>query len=135
MKTKLEFEDISRRLRQCDLPVADCVAGVLEGGLVPACLAAHQLGAPLRLVPVNYRDEENRPRPGAPRLTAPMRPLPDGCRRVLLVDDVSVSGKTLDFAKKQLADCEITTLVMKGLGDIVLFPEIEDCVLWPWKQG
>jgi hypothetical protein len=33
-----------------------------------------------------------------------------------------------------LAGHEVTTLVMKGKADYVLFPEVRTCVQWPWKE-
>ena len=53
--------------------------------------------------------------------------------KILLVDDVGVSGETLKLAGEHLKNFEITTMVMKGSGDIVLFPEISTCVNWPWN--
>jgi hypoxanthine phosphoribosyltransferase len=55
--------------------------------------------------------------------------------RVLLVDDVSVTGKTLNRVKALLKGYTVYTLVMKGKGDFVLFPEVGTCVQWPWKDN
>ena len=55
-------------------------------------------------------------------------------KRILLVDDVSVSGKTMNAALEQLEGLNVRTLAMKGKADFVLFPEIKDCVKWPWKS-
>lgn len=55
-------------------------------------------------------------------------------KRILLVDDVSVSGKTLQTAKELLSGHIVTTFTLKGKADLVLFPEIGDCVKWPWKS-
>jgi len=49
------------------------------------------------------------------------------------VDDVSVTGKTLEKAKEVLGENKILTLVLKGRADLVLFPELEHCVKWPWS--
>jgi hypoxanthine phosphoribosyltransferase len=54
-------------------------------------------------------------------------------KQMLLVDDVSVSGKTLNEALRYFEGLQIKTLTMKGRADYVLFPEIQDCVKWPWK--
>lgn len=59
-------------------------------------------------------------------------PLEKGSK-ILLVDDVSVTGKTLEKVKKELYGYEVTTLVFKGKADHVLFPEIRTCVEWPWN--
>ena len=56
-----------------------------------------------------------------------------GVTRILLVDDVSVSGQTLQAARELLMDYEVTTFVLKSKADLVAFPEIGECVVWPWK--
>jgi uncharacterized protein len=129
-KVALGFDEIAARLAAFDLPEVDLVVGVARGGTVPAGLLAYRLGVPLTLVRINYRDPDHRPQRPRPELLSPA-PLPTG-RRVLLVDDVSVSGATLDVAKALLAGNDVTTLVLKGRGDHVVFPEVGSCVVWPW---
>ena len=131
-KVSLSFTEISRRLRALQLPPADHVIGIGRGGIVPAAMLAHQLGLPMTVLSLNYRDDANQPRYEAPQRLAPLPDLPAGAR-LLLVDDVSVTGRTLDAAKALLPDHPITTVVLKGKGDHVLFPEVPECVLWPWR--
>jgi hypoxanthine phosphoribosyltransferase len=134
-KTPLSFLQISRRLRACQLPEVDLVIGIATGGTVPASLAAYQLGCDLLMAHVNYRDEQNKPRYDDPLLLRmPDLPTSTGLR-VLLVDDVSVTGKTLNRVKALLKGYTVYTLVMKGKGDFVLFPEVGTCVQWPWKDN
>ncbi len=128
----ITFEEISRRLHAYQMPKVDCVAGILAGGLVPATLLAHQLKVLLVFLSINYRDENNNPRYDRPALLSTKGKLPSE-GKVLLVDDVSVSGQTLQVAKEQLNGCQVSTLVLKGKADHVIFPEIENCVNWPWK--
>ncbi len=130
-KVVLNLLEIRTRLEQLELPEIDLVVGIATGGSVPASLVAYKLNRPLSLVQLNYRAEDNTPQRSKPLLQAPFQP-PE-VRRVLLVDDVSVSGRTLGVARALLPHCEVTTLVMKGRADVVLFPEIERCVSWPWK--
>jgi hypoxanthine phosphoribosyltransferase len=130
-KVPIEFDAIVARLTAFDLPEVDLVVGVASGGTVPAGLIAYRLGVPLTLLRINYRDGANRPQRPRPELLSPA-PLPTG-RRILLVDDVSVSGATLDFAKELLAGNVVSTLVLKGRGDHVAFPEVGSCVVWPWS--
>lgn len=132
-KVALDFVEIGARLKRCALPEVDRVVGIGSGGVVPAALLAYKLERPLTILSINYRDRDNQPRYETPKLLTPIR-LPTEDKKLLLVDDVSVSGKTLAVAKEQLMGYEITTLVMKGQGDIVLFPEIAACVQWPWQE-
>lgn len=133
-KVALDFVEIRRRLRQCTLPDVDRVVGIGSGGIVPAALAAYELDRPLTILSINFRAPDNQPRYEQPQLLGEIK-LAANDQQLLLVDDVSVSGKTLALAKQLLADRHITTLVMKGEADIVLFPEIDECVQWPWKEA
>jgi uncharacterized protein len=129
----LSFIEISDRLRSMSLPETDLVIGIGTGGIVPAGLVAFHLGCELQIITLNYRDENNTPRYENPViLNMPEMPSLQG-KRILLVDDVSVSGKTLNQALLQFEGLQIKTLTMKGKADFVLFPEIKDCVKWPWK--
>ncbi len=135
LKRDLGFQEIKQHLDAVDLPDVDLVVGIHSGGKVAAALIAWKLGCPLTMIHINYRDETNTPRYETPRLLAdPFFP-PD-CKRILLVDDVAVSGKTLELAKTQLPADEVTTLVLKGQAgsaDIVVFTDIPTCVNWPWN--
>ena len=131
-KAELSMEEISRRIASAELPEFDIVVGIATGGLVPASLIAYKTLKPLRILKLNYRDEQNNPVSEEPRL---LSDLPDDLRNkiILLVDDVSVSGKTFEKAKSLLEGNQIITFVMKGKGDYVMFPEVSTCVKWPWK--
>jgi hypoxanthine phosphoribosyltransferase len=132
-KIRLELPQIKARLKAQVLPDVDAVIGISTGGTAPAALVAYELDKPLYTLTINYRAEDNKPQRQEPQL---LEPLPNDLpKRLLLVDDVSVSGKTLELAKKLLNNYNITTLVFKGKADIVLFPEIKPCVHWPWKAS
>jgi len=132
-KQPLSLKSIKERLLQFTIPETDLVLGIGRGGIEPAKLVAEKTGKPLLLVAVNYRDDENIPQRNAPVILENLIiPFEKGSR-ILLVDDVSVSGKTLETVKKKLRDYQVITLVFKGKADYVLFPEINTCVEWPWK--
>jgi hypoxanthine phosphoribosyltransferase len=128
----ISFVDISAALDKFILPDVDFVIGIAEGGLVPASLAAYKLGRELKTIKINLRDENNNPRYENPKV---LQRLNEEIRnkKILLVDDVSVTGKTLEAAKSLFPNNAITTFAMKGKADLVLFPEIKECVNWPWK--
>lgn len=129
----VSFTEISTRLKLMALPETDLVIGIGTGGIVPASLVAFHLGCELQIITLNYRDENNTPRYESPVIVnMPEMPSLQG-KRMLLVDDVSVSGKTLNEALRHFEGLQIKTLTMKGKADFVLFPEIKDCVKWPWK--
>lgn len=128
----LSFKEFSERFKKVKLPEVDLVVGIARGGIVPASLAAYVLGSELKIVCINYRDDNNSPQRSEPALLKEFEGI--ASKNILLVDDVSVSGKTVDFAKNLLEGNNVITMVMKGKGDIVLFPEIRECVNWPWKN-
>jgi uncharacterized protein len=130
---QLTFKKISHRLRSMELPETEVVIGIGTGGIVPASLVAFHLHAELKIIVLNYRDERNEPIGDNPEIIH----LPDDFdltdKRILLVDDVSVSGKTMQKGLELLAPYNVKTLTFKGKADYVLFPEIKECVQWPWK--
>lgn len=130
----IAFEIVSEKLHDTELPAADLVVGIGSGGIVPAAMTAHELRVPMVPLWLNYRDKNNKPRHSLPQLCQPFN-VPSQANHILLVDDVVVSGKTLNAAMKLLPpNVGVTTLTLKGCADIVLFPEIESCVQWPWNS-
>jgi uncharacterized protein len=129
----ISFKAISERLKEMQLPIFELVIGIGSGGIVPASLVAFHLNAELGVIVLNYRDENNSPRYEDPQVISLPAELNLAGRKILLVDDVSVSGKTLQKAREILREYDVTTLTMKGKADFVLFPEIKECVKWPWK--
>jgi len=132
--TPLSFQGIIIRLADWRFPARlDGVIGIANGGVVPAALVAQRLGLEMKVLAVNYRDEANEPRFAEPRLLAPPPDL-GSWRRVLLVDDVWVSGKSWRLAKAQLpSDIEVLPFVLKGRVDFALIRDVEGCVQWPWR--
>ena len=126
----LPFKEISKRINKLTLPYFDLVIGIADGGTVPSSLIACKLGVDLKIIKINYRDDQNKPIYDEPVILSQVK---ISGKKVLLVDDVSVSGKTFEAAIKLLQGNSITTLTLKGEADYVLFPEISECVSWPWK--
>lgn len=133
-KTVVSFAQISNAIKALKFPEVECVVGIARGGLVPAAIIAHQLGLPLHTIAVNYRDDSNRPRYAEPLLIGSEPDKAIGSTgQILLVDDVSVTGKTFQAVKALFPGRQIITLALKGKADMVLFPDIRTCVIWPWS--
>lgn len=132
--TPLAFEDIVARLRAWPFPAGlDGVVGIASGGVVPAALTAQHLGLGLKLIALNYRNEANQPRTAEPQLLAPVPDL-GHWRKILLVDDVYVSGKSWQAARALLpATTEVVPFVFKGRADFALIRDVDGCVRWPWR--
>ncbi|NTV28672.1 MAG: phosphoribosyltransferase [Candidatus Omnitrophica bacterium] len=131
--TGLDFSKIVARLRDFAFPEVDLVVGVESGGIVPASLVALRLGRPAAFISINYRDTANRPQHERPVLLKPAASI-QASGRVLLVDDVSVTGQTLALAREVIGVQDVSTFVLKGRADHVLFPELTECVEWPWNK-
>jgi len=133
-KTPLSFVEITQRFDAIELPEVDAVVGIQTGGRIPAILCSYRLKCELYMLPIHFRDPSNQPEFDEPIIFSEDFERPPAGSRILLVDDVSVSGKTMHTAKALLGDgyLSVQTLVLKGTGDIVLFPEIKGCVAWPW---
>ena len=132
-KTPLSLDQIKQRLQAYPLPKVDLVVGIAEGGRIPAQMVAGFLGKPLITVKVNFRDKDNQPHRTSPEFLEPFSLNFQKGASILLVDDVAVTGKTLEVVKEKLNDYQVLTFVFKGKADHVLFPEIKTCVTWPWK--
>ncbi len=132
--TSLAFEEIAARLARWRFPAGIAgVVGIASGGVVPAALVAQRLGVGLKVIALNYRDDANEPRFPAPML---LSTIPDvtGWRKILLVDDVFVSGSTWHAARAHLpSDVEVLPFVLKGKTDFALIRDIDGCVQWPWR--
>jgi len=130
----LSFERIMKQLEVFKLPRVHYVLAIAEGGLVPASLVALKLKVPMGMIRIRFRDSQNQILFQDPRLF--QKPgIPKGIQSVLIVDDVSVTGKSLALAKSFMAKkCKVKTMVFKGKADYVLFPELRPCVMWPWNK-
>ena len=132
--TPLSLPEILVRLDCWSFPERlDGVVGIATGGVVPAALVAQRLRLGLKVIALNYRDAANEPRFPEPRLLAAAPDL-GLWRRVLLVDDVWVSGRSWQAARAALgADREVLPFVLKGKVDWALIRDIDGCVQWPWR--
>jgi hypoxanthine phosphoribosyltransferase len=129
---KLSLKRIVSAINKYKLPDFDLVLGIAEGGMIPAVLIAGKLGCKIKLVHINFRDDQNFIKFSQPRILSKLL-LPKNIKNVLIVDDVSRSGKTLKSAKTVLKNYKSKTMVFVGKADYVLFPAIKSCVKWPWQ--
>ncbi|MFA6218105.1 MAG: phosphoribosyltransferase family protein [Candidatus Omnitrophota bacterium] len=129
---EISFEIICKMLKKISLPDCQLVVGIANGGVVPASLVACLLNRDLRIIRSQYRDENNNPCFPEPVIKNTVTVTPD-ISTILLVDDVSISGKTLSAAREVFKEYTVKTFVFRGKADFVLFPELDECVSWPWR--
>ncbi|MBU0763128.1 MAG: phosphoribosyltransferase [Candidatus Altiarchaeota archaeon] len=125
---KLSFFSIVEALNKKSFGEYDLVVGIAYGGIIPAALVSKKLNLPLFIVNASYRGEDNKPIYSKPVVAEV--PKLNG-KRILLVDDVSRTGATLETVKKKLKGNEVTTFVFNGKADISLF-NFDRCISWPW---
>ena len=131
-KIALELPELAEKIKALELPQVDVVVGIATGGIVPASLVAFHLALPLKIMQINYRAPDNKPQRPQPELLENFRL--EGQKRVLLVDDVSVTGSTFQVAKDHLKNHQVTTLAIKGKADFVLYDKLPSCILLPWRD-
>ncbi|MFC1807775.1 phosphoribosyltransferase [Candidatus Omnitrophota bacterium] len=130
---EISFRSITNRIDDLILPSFDLVIGIATGGIVPATLIAYKLGLDVRFIQLNFRGTDNKPKSEKPRLISEFN-MPPNTHSALIVDDASISGATLESARKLVGVDNTKTLVLKGSADYTLFPEVESCVKWPWRM-
>jgi hypoxanthine phosphoribosyltransferase len=127
------YAELDRVLGEMAGEAFDAIVAIAQGGIVPAALLQQELGLPLRVIGINFRDAENKPRFDDARLLEE-GPFPFTAKKLLLVDDVSRTGKTLARARAYLAGNAVKTLLLNGAADYRLF-DTEECLRMPWKRG
>ncbi len=110
------------------------VVAIANGGTVPGALVAQRLGVGLKTITMSYRNDLDEPEFALPKLVSSVPSLGDW-QRVILVDDVFLSGKSLAAARAQLPGrVEIIPFVLVGDVDFALFRQSGQSVHWPWSH-
>ncbi|MBU0468099.1 MAG: phosphoribosyltransferase domain-containing protein [Candidatus Omnitrophica bacterium] len=129
---ELSFTEVFNSLTNLNIVDVDHIVAIGQGGLIPASIVAYNLNLSLSSIHINYRDSKNSPIFEEPKLLMPFN-ISNKFRKILLVDDAVVSGKTILAAKYLLKDFDVKTMALIGNADYVVFPDIKSCVKWPWK--
>ncbi|NPV49682.1 MAG: phosphoribosyltransferase [Candidatus Methanofastidiosum sp.] len=132
-----DFHSIFYSLKEFKIPFNfDIIVGIARGGIIPSSILSFIYEKELFLLWLNLYGEGMPPERvhDKPKLMRPFDHDLSG-KRVLLVDDLSRSGETIEFAKKILKEkgaSGIKSLVLVGKGDYFL-QEFKGCVNFPWK--
>ena len=128
------FQDITARIAKWPFPEGiDGVIGIAAGGVVPAALVAQRLGVGLKTIRVTYRDEKHGTRFIEPHVASEIPGL-GLWKRVLLVDDLYLSGRSWNAARAMLpSKIEVLPFVLSGNVDFALYRDPKGCTDWPWS--
>lgn len=133
MERKVSYEEIINWINSLNFENFDIIVAVARGGLVPAAMISERTGKDLKVLWINLRGDDKKERYEKPKLLRPVDFEAKG-KRILLVDDVSKTGKTLSYAKEVLKGAkEIKTLLLSGKADYSLVPSGE-CIILPWTS-
>lgn len=125
------FEEIMQRFAEINLDEEfDMIIAIANGGLVPAGIVNQRLKLEVKVLHINFKDDNQHPRYDIPQLLQPID-FDFKDKRILLVDDRIKSGSTIVVAKQLLADAKlIKTFAVNGTADYALFNE--SCFRFPW---
>lgn len=125
------FEEIMKRFAEIEIDEAfDMIIAIANGGLVPAGILNQRLQLEVKVLHINFKDENQRPRYESPKLLQPVDFDFKG-KKILLVDDRIKSGSTIVVAKEILHEAKLVkTFAVNGNADYALFNE--SCFRFPW---
>jgi len=126
------FDEFFSRLDKIDFGKHDLIIAIGSGGIEPAKFIQKKLKIPMKVITVNYRDKSNQPKYEDAKLFE-RKEFKKKNAKILLVDDVSRTGKTLRVAKDYLKGNEIKTCLVNGKADYSFY-NLEECIKMPWKK-
>jgi len=124
------WDEFFARLDEIEFESFDLIVAISRGGVIPAAFIRQKLNIPMRIININYRDDSHAPRYEDAKLLEEKEFGLEG-EKILLVDDVSRTGATLQKAKEYLKGNEIKTCLMNGAGDYRFFHS-DACLKMPW---
>lgn len=128
---QISFKQIVNKIKKIKFEKFDVVVAIGKGGIIPASLIADKLKLDVFVLWLNFRDENNKPKYKNPKLTKKFN-IKLKSKRILIVDDVSRTGKTLEKAKNILKGNKVKAFVLNGKADYNLFNS-KECVRFPWR--
>lgn len=129
---KISLDDLMTKIKTKISGKYDLVIAVSKGGILPGYLISRYLNLPLEIISLEFRNDTHKPKYKEPKLLKPISFKVDK-KNIILVDDVSNTGQTLNTAKTLLNNCKsIETIVISGNADISLYGPHKSCIIWPW---
>lgn len=129
---EITWNDFISRLDEISFEKFDLIVAIARGGIIPAAFIQLKLNIPMEIIRINYRDDSNNPIFDEAKLLEEKK-FTHTNKKILLVDDVSRTGKTISLAKEYLKGNVVKTCLLNGNGDYTFF-ESESCIRMPWKR-
>ena len=131
MAEQKTFDEVMNRFREIEFHENfDMIVAIANGGIIPAAIINQRLNKEFRLLKINLRDAEQKPRYDAPQLISPVDFDCTG-KTILLVEDRIKTGATVNFAITLLKDAKLVkTFAVNGNADYALYNE--SCFKFPW---
>jgi len=127
---QISFKQIISKIKKIKFEKFDVIVAIGQGGIIPASLVADKLKLDMKILWLNFRDENNKIKYKSPKLTKKFNKITN--KKILLVDDVNRTGKTLEKAKQILKRNKIKTFVINGKADYNIINS-KECVRFPWR--
>ena len=126
------FQEVLQRFANIEFDDSfDFIVAIANGGIVPAGIINQRLLIDIKILKINFKDENQKPKYDEPILLEPID-FDFKNKRILLVDDRIKSGSTIKLAKELLKDAaSIKTFAVNGNADYALFNE--SCFRFPWN--
>ena len=114
----------------------DLVVGIARGGVILAAAAAFRLGVPLETISASLYNDEKPAREKHAAVKVSGIGFDASGKRLLLVDDISNTGRTMEAAREALISsgaAEVKTFVYAGRADFSCAP-FQKCLRFPWEK-
>ncbi len=125
------FEEVMQRFREIRFhETFDMIVAIANGGIIPAAIINQRLNIDIRLLKINLRDPDQKPKFDSPKLVSPID-FDYNDKTILLVEDRIKTGATVQFAIDLLHGArQIKTFAVNGRADYALYNET--CFRFPW---
>lgn len=129
---EITWDKFNQKLDNIQFEEFDLIIAIARGGIIPASFIQQKLDIPMKIININFRDDNHNPKYENPKLLEE-NGFKIKKKNILLVDDVSRTGKTIQKAKEYLKDNNIKTCIINGQGDYNLFNS-KTCLKMPWRK-
>jgi xanthine phosphoribosyltransferase len=130
MRTKTFDEVLERFGNIVFVENFEIIVAIANGGIIPAAILNQRLDIELRLLRINFRDNNQEPKYDDPKLLSPID-FEFKDKTILLVDDRIRTGASLKLAIELLQGAKsIKTFAVNGNADYALYNE--ECFKFPW---